>query len=77
MKASTERNILRWMHIILSIPIVGYIYGPVAAIPPAVTMVRWVLFPIVILSGLWMWKGYWIKNFFKRKLYAAMDQRRA
>jgi thiosulfate reductase cytochrome b subunit len=64
MKASTERNIMRWLHIILSVPIVGYIYGPVARIPEAVTTVRWILFPIVILSGLWMWKGHWIKKRF-------------
>jgi thiosulfate reductase cytochrome b subunit len=62
MKASTERQILRWVHIVLSIPIIGYIYGPVASIPTAVITVRWVLFPIVVLSGFWMWKGYWIKK---------------
>jgi hypothetical protein len=64
MKASTERKILRWSHIILSIPIIGYIYGPVSQIPEAVTMVRFVIFPIVILSGLWMWKGHWVKKWF-------------
>lgn len=67
MKASTERSIIRWLHIVLSIPIIGYIYGPVSSIPMAVTAVRWVLFPIVILSGFWMWKGYWVKKLFQRK----------
>lgn len=65
MKASTERNILRWLHILLSIPIVGYVYGPVANIPEAVFVVRWILFPIIIVSGFWMWKGSWIKKQFK------------
>ncbi|HTF21629.1 MAG TPA: hypothetical protein VK658_26300 [Chryseolinea sp.] len=64
MKASTERNIWRWVHIVLSIPIVGYIYGPVADIPNAALMVKWVLFPFVILSGFWMWKGHWVKKWF-------------
>lgn len=67
MKASTERMILRWVHIVLSIPIVGYIYGPVSQIPEAVVAVRWVMFPIVILSGLWMWKGHWVKKLFQKK----------
>jgi hypothetical protein len=49
---------------ILSVPIVGYMYGPVASIPDAVVSVRWVLFPIVILSGFWMWKGHLIKKWF-------------
>jgi len=65
MKAATERKIIRWIHLILSIPIVGYIYGPVAGIPEAAAAVRWVFFPIVILSGLWMWKGHWVKQQFK------------
>jgi thiosulfate reductase cytochrome b subunit len=65
MKPSTERNILRWMHIILSIPIIGYIYGPVASIPEAVVLIRWILFPLVIVSGLWMWKGHWLRRKFR------------
>lgn len=62
MKASTERKLIRWLHIIASVPIVGYIYGPVAQIPPAVTMIRWVLFPAVILSGLWLWQGHRVRK---------------
>jgi len=27
-EGSTERKIIRWIHIIVSIPIIGYIYGP-------------------------------------------------
>jgi hypothetical protein len=66
MKASTERMLMRWGHIILSIPIIGYIYGPVAEIPRAVTATRWVFVPLVVLSGLWMWKGAIVKKWFKR-----------
>ena len=62
MKAATERKIIRWLHIILSIPILGYIYGPVAANPPAANAVRWVFLPVVILSGLWMWKGHLLRK---------------
>jgi thiosulfate reductase cytochrome b subunit len=62
MKASTERKLIRWLHILASIPIIGYIYGPVASIPEAVIVVRYVIFPLVILSGLWMWKGHWLKQ---------------
>lgn len=62
MKASTERKLIRWMHIILSIPILGYIYGPVAGIPMASWMVRFVILPLVTLSGFWLWKGHLIKK---------------
>lgn len=68
MQAATERKIIRWIHIILSIPVIGYIYGPVSTIPQAVATIRWVLFPIIILSGLWLWKGHWVKKMFRKKI---------
>ncbi|GAB3541038.1 hypothetical protein [Spirosoma fluminis] len=33
MKAATERKLIRWFPILASIPILGYIYGPVATLP--------------------------------------------
>jgi thiosulfate reductase cytochrome b subunit len=65
MKAATERKIIRWFHILASIPIIGFVYGPVSTIPEAVVMVRWVIFPLVILSGLWMWNGHVVKKWFR------------
>jgi thiosulfate reductase cytochrome b subunit len=65
MKAATERKIIRWFHILASIPIIGFVYGPVSTIPEAVVVVRWVIFPLVILSGFWMWKGHVIKKWFR------------
>jgi len=62
MSAATERKIIRWFHLIASIPIIGYIYGPVAAIPEATMAVRFVLLPGVILTGLWLWKGHLLKK---------------
>ena len=66
MKASTERSLIRWIHVILSIPIIGYIYGPVASIPEAVAAVRWVFMPIVVLAGFWLWLGPKLRNKLKR-----------
>ena len=67
MKAATERKIIRWLHIVVSIPVVGYIYGPVAKIPEAVTAIRFVLFPLIVISGLWMWKGHYVRKWFSQK----------
>ncbi|MBL7696533.1 MAG: hypothetical protein JNK79_00170 [Chitinophagaceae bacterium] len=67
MKASTERKIIRWMHIILGIPIVGYLYGPVSTIPVSSMIVRWIIFPLLVLSGLWLWKGHVVKKLFRKK----------
>lgn len=66
MKASTERKLIRWIHLILSIPIIGYIYGPVASIPEAAVAVRWVFMPMVVLAGFWLWLGPKLKNRLKR-----------
>jgi thiosulfate reductase cytochrome b subunit len=67
MKAATERKIIRWIHIILSIPVIGYIYGPVAEIPEAAMMVRYVFLPVIILSGFYMWKGHLVKKWWRKR----------
>ena len=55
MKAASERQFIRILHLVLSIPIVGYIYGPVASIPQAVRFTRWLAMPVVVLTGFWLW----------------------
>lgn len=71
MKAATERKILRWVHILLSIPIVGYLYGPVATIPVSAMIVRWVIFPLLVLSGLWLWKGHLVKKWVRSNSHSS------
>lgn len=67
MSSGFKRVILRWIHILFSIPIIGYIYSPFSEIPNYAPMVRFVFFPILALSGLWMWKGHWIARLFSKK----------
>jgi hypothetical protein len=66
MNAARERSIIRTMHLLLSIPILGYLYGPVASIPPAAWFTRFIAMPAVILSGFWLWWKprllRWLKN---------------
>lgn len=52
------RLILRWIHIVFGIPIVGYVYSPFEKLPEYAPIVRYVALPIIVLSGLWMWKGH-------------------
>ncbi len=35
-----------------------FIYGPGASDPDAVRAVRFLFVPVVVLSGLWLWKGH-------------------
>lgn len=76
MKASTERMLIRWLHLLISIPIIGYIYGPVSSIPEAAAAVRFIFFPVLVLSGLWLWKGYLVKNLFRRKYKSEYSMKR-
>ncbi len=57
MKQSVGRKIFRWIHLVFSIPILGYIYSPFDQIPNYAPLVRFVFVPLLVLSGLWMWKG--------------------
>jgi len=57
MNNATQRSILRAIHLILSIPILGYIYSPFEEIPNYAPAVRFVFVPVMILSGFWMFSG--------------------
>jgi len=65
MKDATIRSILRWIHIVFSIPIIGYIYSPFENLPLYAPRVRFVVVPVMLLSGLWMWKGHVARRFIR------------
>ena len=54
---ATKRSILRWIHLIVSIPILGYIYGPPSEVQQYASAVRFVFVPVIILAGLWMYSS--------------------
>ena len=62
MTDATKRSIFRWIHIVFAIPIVGYIYSPFKELPNYAPVVRFVAFPLIALSGLWMWKGHLLRR---------------
>lgn len=66
MKDATKRSIIRWIHIILAIPIIGYIYSPFDQIPNYASPTRFVFVPVLVLSGLWMWKGHLLRRPFSK-----------
>jgi hypothetical protein len=57
MTQATKRAILRWTHLVFSIPIIGYVYSPFEEIPNYAAPTRFVFLPVLVLTGLWMWKG--------------------
>jgi hypothetical protein len=63
---ATQRTIFRWIHIVIAIPIFGYIYSPFDKIPQYAAPTRYVFMPIMIATGLWMWKGHWVRRLFSK-----------
>jgi hypothetical protein len=57
MKPSTIRSIIRCIHLIVTIPILGYIYGKPSEVEQYAGAARYLFVPIVILSGYWMFSG--------------------
>lgn len=65
---SRMRIILRWVHIIIGLVILCYIYSPFPEKYPFFkSFTRWVIVPVVVISGIWMWKFTAFNRFFKIK----------
>jgi hypothetical protein len=62
-----KRSIFRWIHIVFGIPVIGYIYSPFKELPNYAPVVRYVAFPVIALSGLWMWKGHWLRRLISKR----------
>jgi hypothetical protein len=61
------RTIARWIHIILAIPIYGYLYSPFEKLPQYAFPTRYIFFPLMVLTGLWMWKGHVVRRLVSRR----------
>ncbi|MFA5059746.1 MAG: hypothetical protein WC676_03880 [Candidatus Omnitrophota bacterium] len=57
MTASKIRTILRWVHIIIGLILLCYIYSPFHRYILFQAFVKCVAIPIVVVSGLWIWKS--------------------
>lgn len=65
-RAPRLRTILRWIHILFAIPILGYIYSPFDKLPAYAFRTRFVFLPTMVVSGLWMWKGHVVLRWFRK-----------
>jgi hypothetical protein len=66
MSNATKRSIVRWIHIVLGIPIIGYIYSPFDQIPNYAPATRFVFVPVLVISGIRMWKGPVVRRLFSK-----------
>ena len=61
------RAIFRWIHLIFAIPIIGYIYSPFEKIPDYAPLTRYLFVPVMVASGLWMWKGHVVRRMISKR----------
>jgi hypothetical protein len=66
-RTGITRSIFRWIHIVFAIPILGYIYSPFDKIPNYAFQTRFVFVPVMVLSGLWMWKGHVVRRLISKR----------
>jgi hypothetical protein len=62
-----QRTIVRWAHLALTVPIIGYVYSPFEDIPQYAPATRYVFLPGVVLTGLWLWKGHVVRRLMSRR----------
>lgn len=63
METTTRRQIIDWLDIIAGISIIACIYQLIKGIPQAML----ILFPLIVLSGLWLWKKDVVKKWLKKR----------
>ena len=64
--ASTQRIVIRWIHLVLAIPVIGYIYSPFEELPNYAPVTRYIAIPVMVVSGLWMWKGHLVRRLYSK-----------
>jgi len=61
------RTVCRWLHIILGLVILCYIYSPFGKYPVFNIFVKFLAIPLILLSGLWLWKPHLFNRILKIK----------
>ncbi len=67
MKDTTKRTILRSIHIVFGLPLIGLVYGPPEETVQYLPFFRFFYLPVVLLSGILMWKGHVLRRLFSKK----------
>ena len=67
MTDATKHSILRWIHILFALPLLGYVYGPPEEVLQYRDNFRFVFVPVVVLTGFWMWKGHVLRRLLSKK----------
>ena len=61
------RVVLSWVHIILGIILLCYIYSPFSKYFIFQVVVKFVAIPVIVVSGLWIWKPHVFNRFLNKE----------
>jgi len=67
MNQAMQRSIFRWIHLVFSIPVIGYAYSPFEELPNYAPVVRFVAIPMIVVTGLLMWKGHALRRLIPKR----------
>jgi hypothetical protein len=62
------RDRLRLLHILGSVVLGAFIYSPWGSDPLFLMLTGFVVFPVLALTGIWMWKGDAIQSWLQQLL---------
>ena len=65
MNEAKVRVILRWVHIVLGLAIMCYVYSPFHRLIFFQIIVKFVIIPVITFTGLWVWKFKQFNKFFR------------
>ena len=75
MTEATKRSIVRWIHIVFGIPIIGYIYSPFKELPNYASVVRYVALPAIALRGCGCGKDIFSDGLFQKLVRSIQSYR--
>ena len=67
MNQGLKRTILRSIHIVFGLPLIGLVYGPPAETEQYRYMFQYIFMPVLLVSGVWMWKGHVVERLIWKK----------
>ena len=68
MSPALVRIVLRWSHITLGVLVGAYLYSPLHGSPLAAEIIKWLVVPSLVVTGVAIWKqGRWMRFFTTRE----------
>lgn len=73
MQYQSSRKFARILHLAIAVFQFVYIYTPLHRWHYGLSVVQWITFPLLVISGLWLWKGHKIWLWATRQPEALLD----